>query len=508
MSDGTTTEGQAASRAWPWVVIGAHIVLVGALIAWLASGRPIGIPGAWAWEVRPKALRPDALVRVVLLGLGVIGLCAWGAARIRARRRSDGPVVAGLVCFTFLLQLSVASLAPASAFMMVAGTASPVSTEYFDTAWTLSDPGAFCRDYASTMLKGRHHVATHPPGAVLTFWALLKVYRSPSFPGGAFSKLAEFAIGARRREISEAVGAYPRTRLAPEAVGPALFCCVAFGLLGALTLVPLYHLTRQVASRRAAVMVCSLFALTPAQLLFFQGLDSLLLLLVVLALAWTVIALGSGRWRLAVAAGAALGVAFLISFGALAAIGVALLLGAAWALRSGTSKRAAAWRTVALVAAGFAAVAGAGDVACDMKLPLIFRQAMAAHRQFTWVEQHRTYGTWVGLNLVEFFCFLGLPVLVTAFGAAWTAGRRGWSRADLVGVSGAAVLLLLDASGSVRGEVGRIWLFLMPALVLWGGCWLARGATRGGGLALWTAVLTLLEVIALGIALTPVVMPF
>ncbi len=522
---GEVARGKAASRTWGWVI--AQVVLLAALALWLASGRPIGIPGVWAWEVKAKPLRWDALVRVLLFGAGMIGLCALGAWRIRMRRRSDAAILAGLVLLAFALQLSVASLAPMSSFMLIAGSASQVSTEYFNAAWTLIDysdaglqlPAArnFCRNFASYMRDGRHHIATHPPGAVLVYWALLQLYRSPSFPGGAFSKLTEFIVGARRTEIAEAARSYPTAQLSGEAVGPALFCCLALGLCGALALIPLYYLTRKVASRRAALVVCSLFALTPAQLLFFQGLDSLLLLLVVLAWAWTVASLASAggprsgptlrRCWPALAAGAVLGVACLISFGALAAIGVALLLAGAWAVRAERAARPAAWQTVGVLLAGCAVVVLAGDAACGWRLPTIFRQAMAAHRQFTWVEHHRTYGTWVGLDLVEFLCFLGLPVLVVASGAAWAAVRGGWkawSLPDLNGLSGAAVFLALDVSGSVRGEVGRVWLFLMPPLVLWDGCSMARGAR----LALWTGLLTLAQVVILGLALTPVVTPF
>jgi len=494
-----------------FIILVAEVLLVAALTGWLATGRPLGIKGVWAYEVKPKALRPEALVRVLVVGGAITGLCALGLARIRSRRRSDAPVVAGLVALTFVLQLAVAGLAPSSASMLVAGTVSPVSTEYFEVARSVQDPAAFCRDYAGTMLQGHHHVATHPPGAVLFYWVCQRLYDSRVFPGEAFSRLTELAVGATREVMARAANSFPAVQATPDAVGPALFSCLALGLLGALSVIPLYHLARTVGSRRSAITVASLWALAPAPVLFFQGLDAVIMLLVVLALAWVAAAFRSGRWWWAVGAGVALGVALFVSFGTLAAIAEVGLLAGVLALRSPRERRPLAWRVLgALGAAGLVVVLTA-DAACGMRLPTIFRQAMQAHRQFTWIGQHRTYGTWVGLNLVEFGCFLGLPIVVAVLGAVGRGLAGGWRRAPLaviVGATGLAVLLALDVSGSVRGEVGRVWLFLMPALVVGAGCWLATNAPRKRLLACATAALLLVQLVVLGQALTPLVLPF
>jgi hypothetical protein len=108
----------------------------------------------------------------------------------------------------------------------------------------------------------------------------------------------------------------------------------------------------------------------------------------------------------------------------------------------------------------------------------------------------RSYGTWLVWNPYDLLLLLGPAVLVPA--AASLAGLirghagEGWRPAFRTLAWGWwALLLLLLLSGSVRGEVGRIWLFLMPFA-----CVLAAGdaARRWGPRSLWTGLLLVLEI--------------
>lgn len=504
-------ERRSRWRSWPVAVALTQVALVVALAAWLLDGRAIGVPGAWAWAVKTKAVAWLALVRVIVLGLTITAAGALGYQRIRARCRSDAPVLAVLVLLTFALQLSVAGLSSDATFLLIAATASPISTEYFSVAWETRDVSEFLRQYTVTMAQSRHHVATHPPGAVLFYWACIRIYQSHLFPHALFDKLTAIIVGAPRESIASEASKFPGVSLGPDGVGPALFCCLVLGACGALALVPLYHLARAAARRTTALTVCVLFAISPAPVLFFQGLDSLLLLLAAGAAMLMYLGLRNGCPWWAGVAGLVVGAGFLVSFGA-GAVGLVVgLVAVLWALRARPAVERSGWRALATFAAGWVLIALAGHIACGMKLHVIFSQGMAAHREATWIGFQRGYWAWLGLNMVEFGCFLGLPVCVCVIGAAREAIRRGrpaLADADLVGLAGAAALIALNLSGSVRGEVGRVWLFMMPPLVLWAAYWLRSAAPGKGGLTVCTAALTLAQLVFLGLALTPVVMPF
>ena len=85
---------------------------------------------------------------------------------------------------------------------------------------------------------------------------------------------------------------------------------------------------------------------------------------------------------------------------------------------------------------------------------------------FTLPRQHTT---WLWANLVDATIFAGAPVVALA---AWRCMAslftpRWWddptSRLRLSIIS---AILLLDISGTTRGEVGRIWVPMMPMMYL------------------------------------------
>jgi hypothetical protein len=99
------------------------------------------------------------------------------------------------------------------------------------------------------------------------------------------------------------------------------------------------------------------------------------------------------------------------------------------------------------------------------------RTALAIHREA--YTAPRSYALWLAFDPLDLALFLGLPVAVLALGHAVSAARRGLAgapldpvdRFGLAVVAGVAALVLL---GVTRGEVGRIWIPLMPLLLVSG----------------------------------------
>ena len=105
------------------------------------------------------------------------------------------------------------------------------------------------------------------------------------------------------------------------------------------------------------------------------------------------------------------------------------------------------------------------------------------HARF-YVEYHRTYALWLLVNPVELALALGIPAAVWAavgFASVRSVPRVCWATL--------AVLIFLTVSGRSLSEVARLWLPLMPPLLMAAGHGLARLGAGPGTLAV--AVTTL-----------------
>jgi hypothetical protein len=93
------------------------------------------------------------------------------------------------------------------------------------------------------------------------------------------------------------------------------------------------------------------------------------------------------------------------------------------------------------------------------------RTALAIHHEvFT---APRSYALWLLFNPVDLAVFLGMPVAFSwAWGAARSARARPKEAIDRMRVATAVGLALIVLAGVTRGEVGRIWIPLMPTLLV------------------------------------------
>ncbi|MFQ6133710.1 MAG: hypothetical protein ACE5R4_16835 [Armatimonadota bacterium] len=546
----TTTRPPAGVGVWALglVVLG---LLVG--LAWLLLVRrePLGEVSEWFMRVRSHPWPPERLLGPVAVIAAFGGMAAYMA--YLARRHGGGRwgkwcragFVAALVLGAFLLQVAIVAMPDAGVPMLVAATYSEVSTEYFAAAWQVRDPGSYLRAYHEHMVGAQYHVGTHPPGAVLLYYALIRAYWLVPGLAEGFGRLLETGLGAEPEAIAR-WSRVPGTEPFPEgAVGPAAFCSLVVTFLGAVSLAPIYWLAMVLGSHHGrAIAGTALFATVPSLLLFVPALDHVLLLFAATVLALLVAGWRRGKLWLSAIAGLVWGVGCFVSFGLLA-LGpvVVLFLGlAVWGGRAGgpfgrlragscpTKGRQVAARTrllqdmrtesagaglrraavhLGLVCAGVVVVGLVVWLGLGVRLPEVWAQGMAAHREVT---AGRTYSTWVWMNLLELALFLGLPTTAALVATAyWALRRRGQGDGQItltyLALAALATILLLDVSGRLRGEVGRIWLFLMPPLVL-----LAAGRMwqRRHGAALWGIVLggQVVQVLMMALTMTPIVRPW
>ena len=434
---------------------------------------PAPYPPEWQWRHRPRALA--RALPAVPFALGVVGVLAWSgsaAARRRPRTAAAAVVAAGLLLGTGFSLALVSSEDGGAVAYLTRRTASPGYLSYHAVACSpeVSDLGLFLREYPTRLPRLPMHAATHPPLPVVAFATLIRALEDrPALVGAIDARIAE-ACGRDIEGCGPHLAALPP---APRAA--ALAGALLSHLTAMLTILPVaglaFQLTRDPLS---AARVAALWPLVPGAALFVPALDPALafpVTLALLALRWAVCA--ERTWRRFAAmllAGAAGTVALYLSYGS----ALFLLLGTVAVVASLpryilADNRPRVWRALAGTA-----VAG---IALSL-MPLLvghdfvgsMRVALALHAgEYT---ARRSYPLWLVFGPLDVALFLGVPVVLGLLSHARRAFDTGLtlslSPPARLALGTAAALVVLFLSGTVRGEVGRLLVPLMPLGLLAG----------------------------------------
>ena len=409
--------------------LASALAIASDLLPWLRGPAPY--PPEWQWEYRRLPATPRLLASIACAG----GLLALLPVRRRTRLAILASVVLG-----FGFEFTLLGLEPEGALRaIVRRTLSRTDTSYLTVAASdlARDPLEFLDRHAELLPELRRvgkHAATHPPGPVLYYRGLL-------------------ALCASARNAALAGG-------------------LLILLLSAAAAIPIAALARLAgADEPAALRTAVLWNLLPGPALMSPQFDQALALPVAAAaaLAASAIVVGPRSKRgllLAVAAGLLAGLSLYVSYGAMAFLPFAALPAIVLVVEERQRLRRAA-ETGVLVLAGVSAVVGL-TMALGHEPLRAARIALAIHREtFT---RPRSYGLWLGFDALDYGLFLGVPVAVLAvlgLARSLTALVRGQGRPlDRMRVTAAALFVLLVLSGTTRGEVGRIWIPLMPVVLV------------------------------------------
>ncbi len=447
-------------RRTPAILVLIQAALVAGFAVALRSGRfPMGVAGEWEWQrVR---FGPEAWSVASALA-GVAGFAGFAAAGFRSLAGDPTPRrqagwLAALVMVGAVAQGVVQEGAPDGYGLSkwIIALNAPGSNGYFTVAKAqMADPRRFLAEYPGWI--GRQdalHVGTHPPGLFLVARGLLGLMEASPAGSRAVLALAPGSVSRAARVFREGIGL-------PRADAAALALTGALTLLAcASTVVPLYLLARSSLPASAAWAAASLWPLVPSALLFQPTADTAFPLLSTAALAlaaWSSRSRGGRAWALATASGVvlAVGMAFTLAFLAVGLV-VALLI-----VASPGMGRPGRLGLIAATGAGFLAATLAGWAATSANPFAIWWANQRNHARF-YLENPRTYRAWALANPIELAVGLGLPA------ATWAAlGFARPRRTPRVAWATLLVLAALTLTGRSLSEVGRLWLPLMPPLLI------------------------------------------
>jgi hypothetical protein len=433
------------------------IVILTDVVPWLRGPAPETSEWYWPYLLRPLSRWWAPLLAAVAMWL--VGV--WWLSR--SPEQSNRLPLLALMLAHVLLQLAIIYADRPDVFAeLVDRTISQQSGGFFMPAAEVGDMDELLAEYAAAMPTfDSEHARTHPPGLLLANWGTIRLMEKPP-------------------DVSEwlAAKAWPQRCIdlwllnRPPAVAAALGIWALLPLLaGAITVGLAYLLARAWLPAEAARLAALLAAALPALLLFAPKVIQLYGALALLVLWLLSRGIQTERLRWFYLSGLALSLATFLSLNnaPLLLPVTTMTIAATWTQRP--------WRQQWGRWLGWGVTFGAGLVTVWLlawmqwgtePLPII-RTALEQHYQL--VTLRRRYNWWLLWNLVDVLVFAGVPLLA-GYALAMRKSIRQPATA-LAGLAGGVLLLLfvLNISGSTRGEVGRLWLFLMlPMAVVaaWG----------------------------------------
>jgi hypothetical protein len=448
---------QVRSRV-PALAVGIAVLTVAFCVALATDLSPyLRGPQDWRWVYaapsRPRRLWISALALVTYLTVAWVWVRS--ARGSRSLLSSRALLLGALVLCVPLLQLALLAVEHDNPLRpLFYRTVSAGASGVFSVGSIINDPVDFLRKYPTLMPTFPVHPQRYPPGLALIFYGARRVFE------GVPNLADTIGFPLRRYQCQDLVlMRLPNATLATAAVQMALPLVAAFALL------PLYGLARRLYDRQTAAWVVALYPLVPSFALWSARWEQFYPLLTVTTWYFYYVGLTRMRPLALLAAGLTLSVGTLLNFSLLTLLAPLGLFTALWLVGHRRDLQRS-WRN--LVGGGVAFIIGLVSLWAIYQAAFgtgffdIWRVSMGYH-----LGLDRDYWTWLGYHLVDFLVFLGLPLAILLVVAAVRAVRDlPHAQPDIFIISIVAGLVLLDLSGTSRGEVARVWLFLTPVAAL------------------------------------------
>ncbi len=453
-------------------------------------------PEGWVWEKMP----PVSILRwLLLLGLAIIGtVLLISAEKLFAKNKKfiNVTIICLFIIFGYFFQIITLDMKyPNPEQLLLNRITDKYFTGYLDSSFQFTNINDYFSNYAQTINDPKYcaHCSTHPPGPVLYYWSLHQLITA--LPSG----WRQNSLNTINTTEALSLPTLDEDYLLVAWLGGNLIL-----LITATMVIPLYAIAKKVAPEGMVIPLTALGSVIPGIILMSPQFDQVYAVFSAWLIYLTIVGLSSKKAIFAWGSAAGLFFAFCLFWSiGLAILGVFIVLFAAivqftrnFELRDHNSIDKEPFGVTQYLKwlSGF--VFGTAILWLFFVLVLQFPilavlKAIRTDHIFG-ITAVRPYVPWLFFDLMDFFQFLGLPllfvVLLSLFHSPGVprlanheqinttedpkrltfrhAFKSFLSRNNPVSILFILIILLLDLSGTTRGEVGRLWIFLMPIAVL------------------------------------------
>ncbi len=445
----------------PWLVVPTLIFVVA---VWLDLSPYLRGPDEWRWTLRSIQSPERLLVPIIALGLYVFITARWLNRSVFSAEKFLLFITVAAAIIQFALAFAV-SRYPLLEFF--GPTVSVHNSGYFSTAIANNDLTSLLSNYPQIMPSLPIHAQSHPPGPIMMQRLGWEFFQ-------ALPPLADsIAMPLRALQChNPGLMALDNPQIASALIG------MLIPLIGALAVWPMYAFGKRIIGSQAALIAVALFPIMPLFALWPTQWDQVYPLLLFTSLYFMHTGLESRSIAKVFLAGIPLSIATFFSVGNVVLIAIVALYGFTYHLAISPSRHLSISHSLVLVVSFLL-----GCASIWIGYALIYRVnpidvlSTGSRLAFESTTGNRSYLLWLLWNPIDFITFLGLPIAVLLLLNLKKILKPSKSLLPLV-VATFATFILLDLSGSVRGEVGRLWIYFGPLMLLIAGSTLQEARSK------------------------------
>ncbi len=407
---------------------------------------PAPYPPDWRWDYLFVNTYDKIWFPLVVTLVALFAYIKLDGSRKKWSLTKEVKTILILIVISVVFQFAVLYFNRAGISVLLHRIINPDLNGYFSSSLRINDLGAFFRNFNDIVLTLDQHAQGHPPFSILLFWLINKFFLITPFLYEIVEK-----INPSRGDVLQMWKA-----LLPNEKLGALFSTVLIPFLTSLIIYPLYKISKKLYGRSVALRTGFSYIFIPGVVLFVPINDVFISLFPLFSFWIFIEAISRSSKKLFILSGLLFSVGLFFSLSLLPLLVVFVMYSVPFL-----------WRKSELVGFGFL-LSGFGLLVIPVLLSFFgFNSVQVLFTIMSGLPENRYYFPWVFYNLYDFFIFFGIGFSFIYFYMIGSMIKnRKLKKLDLVFLGTFTMLLVLDLSGSVRGEVGRIWIPFMPFLLL------------------------------------------
>ena len=416
---------------------------------------PAPYPPEWQWPY----LFVNTLSRIylpLLSGSLLVGLFLWEEKKNILRQKHTKLFIFLIMLLSFFFQLSLLFFSRSGVGVLLHRIINPGLNGYFTASLTIHSVTAFLANYNHEVLQFVYHAKAHPPGAILLFYCIKQLITPFTF----------FVTFANQLHPTHTDVGQLWNMLQPLDKATAVAASILIPFLSTLSLIPLYFSAVMIYGSRVALRTLFIFFFIPTIVFFIPINDAFLHVFSITAFFFLVKGVQKNDKLSFALSGTTLFLGVFFNLSLLPLLILFLLFCLFFLLNKKNTPVTNYLTDGVFFSLGFF-------------LPPLFL-AFFFHFNFLQVTQtimsyvpdvhSRSYTLWLSYNISDFLIFCGIPLALTFLlilkQTVLQSFKKQFNKIDPVFLAFLSMIIILNFSGSVRGETGRLWSPYIPFMVL------------------------------------------